>query len=122
MTAAKECCNSAKDDPTIVVRNIARALDRSPGRPVPAHLRVGFAPHVLQSFISLQQCATRVCHPLWKFSGHALDESSPNGLRQLIDEAHRQQDHQQEKAHLVPVIDADAVGQLQANATSPHDS
>jgi hypothetical protein len=129
VTAAKECCNSTKDDLTIVVRNMARAvaytlrgLDRSPRRHAPAHLSVGFAPQVLHSLISLQQCTTRGCHPFWLSSGHTLDESSPNGLRQLIDEAHRQQDHHQEKAYLVPVIDADAVGQLQANATSPHDS
>jgi hypothetical protein len=58
---AKKCCNSAKDDPTIVVRNMyqavaytPRALDRSPAHPVPAHLSVGFAPQVLQSLISLQ--------------------------------------------------------------------
>src|SRR5262245_8079754 len=82
-----------------------RALDRSPGGPSPGHLSVRFTAHVLQSIISLQQCPTRGCHPLWKFSRYALDESSPNGLRQLIDEAHRQQDHQQEKAHLVPIID-----------------
>ena len=54
--------------------------------------------------------------------GARLYESPPNGLRQLIDAVYGQQDHAQEKAHLVPVIDADAVGQLQANAASPHDS
>jgi hypothetical protein len=72
-----------------------RALDRSPGRPVPAHLCISFASPVLQSFISLQQCTTRGCHPFWMSSDRALDESSPNGLRQLIDEAHRQQDQHQ---------------------------
>src|SRR5437870_1413481 len=100
--AAKECCNNAKDDPTIVVRNLSRAvaytpraLDRSPSCPVPSHLSVGFASPVVQSFISLRQCTTRGCHPFWMSSDRALDESSPNGLRQLIDEAHRQQDQHQ---------------------------
>jgi hypothetical protein len=30
VTAAKECCNSAKDDPTIVVRNMSRAVAYTP--------------------------------------------------------------------------------------------
>ena len=47
----------------------------------------------------------------------ALDEPSPNTLRQLLDRAYGEADDDQEKAHLSPATDAHAVYQLQTNAS-----
>jgi pyrimidine 5'-nucleotidase len=52
--------------------------------------------------------------------GWAVNEAQPDGLGEQVDEGHRGQDHDQDAADLVPVIDADAVGQLQADAARPH--
>jgi hypothetical protein len=50
-----------------------------------------------------------------------LDKASPNGFREEIDTRHRDQDHYEDKAHFIPVVDTDAIGQLETDAPCPHD-
>src|SRR5262249_37918223 len=47
----------------------------------------------------------------------SLDVPQPNGFRDQVDARHDDEDHKENEAHLIPVVDADTVDQMQADTT-----